>query len=408
MLITIKKNAMKSLKKISFLILFSFILITSAMAQEEIYVAFDEAQMDRYQYEVEGFSYYKYHNAYHVRTSNTDKFILNTSMQSFEVIKRPVTITPIDEINWYTTLLNELNLGLTELYVIDQKNGINYTYRVSTAIFVKESSTQVMYAGPYYSFTYDKQKSYAVDENILAGEFIIHDEANFVNNAEASKTKCLDKFRFKKTTFEQFPKESYTMLATTDFAGVLTEDSVISRARTTYVDFVDNIGIVEEITELGRIKLIGINGETLDSYISRFCAPEENTSKVESIPFYQPVEVEINTSVTTNPEITAKSGTNIIPTQYEEKGAATSAFLESEYELIYNASGEESSERMFTAKGQGTEYGNPNAVVHVVNNGETLYGISRKYDVSIAEIQKLNNLEGTAIQVTQTLVIKKQ
>ena len=389
------------------MILFSFTMIASVTAQEEIYVAFDEVQMDRYQYAVEGFSNYKYHNAYHVHTSNTDKFILNTSMQSFEVLKRSVAVTPIDQINWYTTLLNEVNLGLTELYVIDQKDGINYTYRVSTAIFVKESTTQVMYAGPYYSFTYDKQKTYAVGENILAGEFIIHDEANFTNSAEASKVNCLDKFRFKKTTFERFPKESYTMLATTDFEGVLTEDSVISRARTTYVDFVDNIGIVEERTELGRIKLIGINGEALDSYISRLCSPEKNTPIVERVPIYQPVDVERKINVVTNPEITAKSGANIIPTQYEEKGATRSVVVESEYELIYNASGEESSERPFTAKGQVTEYGNPNAVVHVVNNGETLYGISRKYGVSIAEIQKLNNLEGTAIQVTQTLVIKK-
>lgn len=406
LLITIKKIAMKNLVKISSLLLFSFLTISNVIAQEEIYVTFDEAYMDRYQYEVQGLSAYKYHNAYHVQTPNKDMFILNTSMQSFDVLKPSTTITPINEINWYTTLLNEVNLGLTELYIVDKINGTSYAYRVSTAIFVKESNTQVMYAGPYYSFTYEKQKAYAVNENILAGEFIIHDEANFVNNAEASKTACLDKFSFKKTTFERFPKESYTMLATTDFIGVLTEDSVISRPRTTYIDFVDNIGIVEERTALGSIKLIGINGEKLSSYISRLCSPEEyNTPVVETIPAYQPKSVKSNLTIPAPSNVNTKSAVVTKPVgQFNEKGAATASSpkVESEYELLYDLTGNQNNKHLFTSKGEVVD-----AVVHVVDNGETLYGISRKYGVSIADIQKLNNLEGTDIKVTQTLVIKK-
>ena len=42
---------------------------------------------------------------------------------------------------------------------------------------------------------------------------------------------------------------------------------------------------------------------------------------------------------------------------------------------------------------------------HTVQKGETLYGISRKYKVSVAEIQKWNNLAGAGIQTGQTLIV---
>ncbi len=43
--------------------------------------------------------------------------------------------------------------------------------------------------------------------------------------------------------------------------------------------------------------------------------------------------------------------------------------------------------------------------VHVVEAGESLFGISRMYDVTIAEIQQWNNLQGTDIEIGSRLVI---
>lgn len=43
--------------------------------------------------------------------------------------------------------------------------------------------------------------------------------------------------------------------------------------------------------------------------------------------------------------------------------------------------------------------------VHVVETGESLFGISRMYDVTIAEIQQWNNLQGTDIEIGSRLVI---
>ena len=45
------------------------------------------------------------------------------------------------------------------------------------------------------------------------------------------------------------------------------------------------------------------------------------------------------------------------------------------------------------------------AISHVVKASETMYSISRKYEVRLSDIKKWNNLEGTALNVGQTLVI---
>lgn len=43
---------------------------------------------------------------------------------------------------------------------------------------------------------------------------------------------------------------------------------------------------------------------------------------------------------------------------------------------------------------------------HVVKKGDTLYSISKKYNTSVAKVQKLNNMSGTALSIGQILKIK--
>lgn len=48
---------------------------------------------------------------------------------------------------------------------------------------------------------------------------------------------------------------------------------------------------------------------------------------------------------------------------------------------------------------------NDDSVIHTVESGQTLFAISRLYDVTIAEIQSWNNLEGTQLSEGQELII---
>lgn len=43
---------------------------------------------------------------------------------------------------------------------------------------------------------------------------------------------------------------------------------------------------------------------------------------------------------------------------------------------------------------------------HVVKKGDTLYSISRKYKLSVEELQKINGIEGTSLHIGQVLYVK--
>jgi flagellum-specific peptidoglycan hydrolase FlgJ len=46
------------------------------------------------------------------------------------------------------------------------------------------------------------------------------------------------------------------------------------------------------------------------------------------------------------------------------------------------------------------------AVVHVVKKGDTLYGLSKRYNTTVEQLQKQNNISGTALSLGQVLKIK--
>lgn len=60
------------------------------------------------------------------------------------------------------------------------------------------------------------------------------------------------------------------------------------------------------------------------------------------------------------------------------------------------------------SEGQVLSLGPPesdNRITHTVEAGETLFSISRRYDVTIAEIQQWNNIDGTNLETGQDLVL---
>lgn len=62
--------------------------------------------------------------------------------------------------------------------------------------------------------------------------------------------------------------------------------------------------------------------------------------------------------------------------------------------------GRNSSERKFTEE-KSIEY-----TVHTVVKGDTLYNISKRYNITVKELQALNNMKGTSIAIGQELKVK--
>lgn len=46
-----------------------------------------------------------------------------------------------------------------------------------------------------------------------------------------------------------------------------------------------------------------------------------------------------------------------------------------------------------------------NYITYVVKKGDTLYSIAKKYNTTVANIKKLNNLSTTILQINQELLI---
>lgn len=59
-----------------------------------------------------------------------------------------------------------------------------------------------------------------------------------------------------------------------------------------------------------------------------------------------------------------------------------------------------------TTQGKSNTSSGQTTLTHVVKKGDTLYSISKKYNTSITQVQKINNLNGSMLSIGQVLKIK--
>jgi len=48
------------------------------------------------------------------------------------------------------------------------------------------------------------------------------------------------------------------------------------------------------------------------------------------------------------------------------------------------------------------------AIYHTVKKGETLYAVSRKYDLNVKQLRQMNNISGSALKVGQKLMVRPE
>ena len=53
------------------------------------------------------------------------------------------------------------------------------------------------------------------------------------------------------------------------------------------------------------------------------------------------------------------------------------------------------------------EFSNRDDRMHIVQKGDTLYGLSRRYNISVAKLKKINDLKSNDIQIGQQLRLEK-
>jgi LysM repeat protein len=425
---------MKKLK-ITLVLLIS-IITTNIFATENVRIFHDATYMDKFYYKVENLSAFDYHIAYHIYTSNSDRVILNMSMSSYKTLDAATATEtlPATGINWDKSLVNKINSGLANLELVFQENNLSLIYEVSSAVYVSETDDKLSVSGAYYSFSYYKNKVYNPGSDLDGGLFPTYDDQVVFMNNNVDTRACFRQFELIKVIRETHPKGSFTMIANEDFTKLTTSDVMETCQSALYVDYVENVGIVEERTKNGKITLVGINDLRIEDYLAQSCGTSIVMPVATNNNVPTPTTAPTNTTITnqskgepglnfyTRGENTAKSGGNVSTKTNNTNTVVTNntTTVEDDYIILFdmeettatNTATNTTTNTVSINQSKGGERSNTalptTKVVHIVDNGETLYSISKKYDVSILEIQRMNNLPNSSIDVTQELVIYRK
>ncbi len=402
-------------------------ITTNIFATENVSIFHDETYMDKFYYKVENLSSFDYHIAYHIYTSNSEKIILNLTMSSYKTLDAAAvnqTIPPTG-INWDKTLINKINSGLANLELVFKEDNLNFSYTIGSAIYVSETDDKLTYSGSYYSFSYYKNKAYNPGNDLDGGLFpAYNDQVVFMNNNLGTKD-CFRQFELIKVVKETHPKGSFTMIANQDFTKLTTSDIYETCQSALYINYIENVGIIEERTKNGKITLVGVNDLRIEDYLAQACGSPTTNLPLATNDLPKPNNTTTQTNgeaglnFITRGENTSKSGEVSTTSTNKTNTVVTNntATTEDDYIILFEMEDNSIDDltqtpTTITNQPKGVTTNNTirptTKVVHVVDNGETLYSIARKYDVSILEIQKMNNLSDNGINVTQELVIYKK
>jgi LysM repeat protein len=403
---------MKQCNNYLLVLLFAW-LASPIWAAVPAYVLYDATYMDKFEYEVENLSAQRQHIAYHIYLSATEKIVLNLSTISQNVLDEATArkvIAPT-QVRWGKDLVQTVNSGDILLYLVFKKDGAFHSFAVSGMAHIFEDADKLIYSSPYYSFQYDKTKNYVPGADLPVGTIDAYNDLTvFMENGSTTRD-CFRQFNTIKVIKETHPKTSFTMIADGDFTKLKTNELYELCQSALYVDYVENVGITEERTKNGRITLVSVNDKKTEQYLAELCeTPVSYEAPIAAKPA-ETAKPSINFNTRTE-ENTAKSGDIAAAPKTETTVKNNNVTLNKEaaameYVMVFEMAAEPLPEAapQAAATPQATSKGGKTKVVHIVDTGDTLYSIAKKYNVSLLEIQRLNNLPDAQIKVTQELVI---
>jgi LysM repeat protein len=191
---------------------------------------------------------------------------------------------------------------------------------------------------------------------------------------------------------------------------------------TTNLEYILGIGMVREYSDEAETRLIAINGQDFNNYLTTFCNETPVAYNLELPEVKQPTNNEINMNLVDKPAKnwvngvsgTAKGNHIII---YKSTPVNRAAIEKERIEATRIMNYEYLKKPITETTNIGTENTTRGGAetlpqpfdenYHVVNKGETLYSISKKYQLSTLEIKALNNLKDNMIEIGQQLRIRE-
>ncbi len=336
------------------------------LSAAQVYVLFDAVCMDRLEFDMTRPDGRGTYLAYHVNIRSGEKLVFDVGEESSrEQNYMPEPFLSCNSGGIDQALMRRINANIDEVYVVYPKNDKKYIIsRVVTASSYSKSGSVITYESPKYRFRFDTQFG-TIGENIA------------VNNPGAKvyfegklDNECTGSYLFRQLA----PQSAYPLT-----------DIVIT----------PEIGIVEERSGANAsaamnnyITLKKVNNKNYERYLMDVCGtePGSNGSVVSARTTPTPANYNTSRLNARTPQASGLPSGAIVPGGSPAPTTATPPPATPQ-----------------TVQPAATA--SANASTHTVARGETLYGISRKYGISVADVKEWNNLNSNTIRRGQVLQV---
>jgi len=344
---------------------------TISLFSKTIYVRYDAACMDRLEYRHNGNMAGNGLIAYSLKASDSERIVMEIGVESIKQVKRlPRGTKTCGQLKVDRILANSINSGKDKFFVV-RKVGQNYIVSpVHLATYMQEGPKSFAMRGNEFDMAYAADDIGVMENNLSKRNTLT--KVYFIG----SETQvCSDAYKIKK-----IPEETckpYTNLT-----------------------FLPGLGIIEEKTGTNQaeaegnvLRLVKVNNLPLAAYIDQKCK-----GGIELVETHQPelAQEEIPRFIPATRNKPVEKPVKEDPASFEVIFEADQTPPAPEYqpagsELVYGYDEPQKPLEAFRPKGvncQELSY----TGVHIVQTNQTLFSISRKYNVTVKQLREWNKM----------------
>lgn len=345
---------------------------TLSLFSKTIYVRYDAACMDRLEYRLNGNMAGNGLISYSLKANDAERIVMEIGVESIKQVKRlPRGTKTCGKLKVNEMLANSINSGKDKIYIV-RKVGANYIVSpVHLATYMKDSPTNFAMKGNQFDMAYA-----ANDIGVMENNLARRDSPTKVYFIGSEKQICSDAYMIKK-----IPEETckpYTDLTFLPGLGILEEKTGTNQAE----------------AEGNILRLVKVNNWLLAEYIDRKCnggavlaEVQQPAAMADETPRFKPA---------TRNKPATKAPAKEEPASFEVLFPADLQAPAPEYQpagavLIEAYDQPQKPLETFRPKGANCKELSYQGV-HIVQNNQTLYGISRKYDVTVKQLRTWNKM----------------
>lgn len=314
-------------------------------------------------------------STYDSKTIASNSTIANNRISCDESLQQQLSVETIEAIQ----------KGKQDIYLLKPNNNdfsvLNVTDVTYQVYLPNDKYLRVV--GRDYEFDYDGKKTYeagAVLKTAGEGDFILFEETSI---------DCFDK-----PTFMHIP---------------------VNFMETANIEYILGIGLVRQYSDLMEHRLVAIDGQPIQQYLSNFCNQDYTEAIPETLPEAEATPELYETPVEEYAEVSSEKPVLMVPDFVQETVVIEEGENDINMSLVEEGMDEIIGNAITVSKGNtiihksipvSREVVN-NENIHVVEAGETLYSISKKYNLTTIQLKELNQLKDNTIEIGQKLKIKK-